>query len=79
MIYSLLYRKEMFNMKSCDEKLNFQEEKALYRRKMKIMEKIFILIRILLLPLFLLVRVYFWVWDYNYYTRVKHPELMKWD
>ena len=36
------------------------------------------IVRIILTPMFLLVRIYCWVWDYDYYTRFKHPELMDW-
>lgn len=28
--------------------------------------------RIILTPIFILVRIYYWVWDYNYYERFKH-------
>lgn len=28
--------------------------------------------RIILTPIFILVRIYCWVWDYNYYERFKH-------
>lgn len=28
--------------------------------------------RIVLTPIFLLVRIYCWVWDYDYYERFKH-------
>lgn len=36
------------------------------------------IVRIILTPMFLLVRIYLLVWDYDYYTRFKHPELMDW-
>ena len=30
------------------------------------------ILRIILIPIFLLVRIYCWVWDYNYYEFFKH-------
>lgn len=34
------------------------------------------IVRIILTPMLLLVRIYCWVWDYDYYTRfIKHPEV----
>lgn len=30
------------------------------------------IMRIILTPIFILVRIYCWVWDYDYYERFKH-------
>lgn len=43
---------------------------------MKKKKGLFAITRFVLTPIFLLVRIYCWVWDYDYYTRFKHPELM---
>lgn len=52
------------------------ERQKLNRNDHRRMEIAASIIRIILTPIFLLVRIYCWVWDYDYYKRFKHPELM---
>ncbi len=42
------------------------EKKNLDRKDYEGLEILATITRILLLPVFLIVRVYFWVWDYDY-------------
>ncbi len=42
------------------------EKKHLDRKDYRKLEILAAIIRILLFPVFLIVRLYFWVWDYNY-------------
>lgn len=42
------------------------------RNDYKLIENLAGIIRIILTPIFLLIRIYCWVWDYDYYERFKH-------
>lgn len=52
------------------------EKAKLNKNDYKVMEKVAVVVRFVLTPVFLLIRIYCWVWDYDYYKRFKHPELM---
>lgn len=51
------------------------KKQELDKNDYRLMEILCNIVRIILTPMFLLVRIYLWVWDYDYYTRFKHPEL----
>lgn len=48
------------------------EKVELNSKDYRTMEILADITRIILTPVFLLVRIYCWVWDYNYYDRFKH-------
>lgn len=47
------------------------EKKNLDRKDYRKMEVLASIVRIPLTPIFLLIRLYYWVWDFNYYERFK--------